>query len=117
MELVYLKTNKLLTYFDALNKEFGKGKKPHIFLMPDDFSILEVAYELCETKMKQCRPAMLYVDIEAYPNLKSYMDRLMNEYKIILIVRCSNGDISGYNMQVLDKELNLYYMEGKNDGI
>ena len=112
----WLEKKHLLSYFDSINKEFGKGKKPHTFLEPDDFDILAAVKEVYSTKTELHRPALLYIDAKAYPNIKDCMDRLLSEFRLILIVHDDEGVMSGYNMQDLDQELNLYYLEGKADG-
>lgn len=108
----YLKTKKLLTYFDAMNKEIGKGKKLHVVLEPDSFDILKTVDELCERKTDDNIPVMLYIDVKAYPNITDNMDKLINRSNLILIIRDADGITSKYNMRPLNKKLNLYYTEG-----
>jgi hypothetical protein len=114
--LKYLKTRKLLDYFDAINKEFAEGKKPHTLLKGNDFCISDIIDEVYDMK-PICRPVLLYVDTEAYPHITKYLDEILNEYKIIVVVHDDQHIANEYNMQVIDEKLNLYYLEGKKNGI
>jgi hypothetical protein len=113
----YLKTRKLLDYFDAINKEFAEGKIPHTLLKTNDFCISDIIDQVCKMKSMQCRPALLYIDTDAYPNIEEYLDRILNGYKIVVVVHDSKGIVNVDNMQVLDEKLDLYYWEGNGNGI
>jgi chemotaxis methyl-accepting protein methylase len=85
-------------------------------LKGNDFCISDIIDEVYDMK-PICRPVLLYVDTEAYPHITKYLDEILNEYKIIVVVHDDQHIANEYNMQVIDEKLNLYYLEGKKNGI
>jgi hypothetical protein len=60
---------------------------------------------------------MLYIDVEAYPNITNYLDDILKWYGVIIIICNVNKTLSNYNLQILDEELDLYYAEGVCNGV
>lgn len=113
----WLKTRHLLSYIDSINKELDKDGKPHIALMSDGFDIITEITGFCDTKMKQYRPVMVYIDTKAYPDIESYFEPLLKNLNIVLIIRDKDNIVKKWHMQELDRNLNLYFMEGNKDAI
>lgn len=113
----WLKTKHLLSYIDSINKELDKDGKPHIALITDGFDILTEITGFCDTKMKQYRPVMVYIDTKAYPDIESYFEPLLRDFNIVLIIRDKDNIVKKWHMQELDRNLNLYFMEGNKDAI
>jgi hypothetical protein len=113
----YMRTKNMLAYFDAINKEFDEKGETHTLLKMDSFNILEVIDEVCTKRQKYQRPIMLYIDVEAYPNITNYLDDILKGYGVIIIICDVNKTLSNYNLQILDEELDLYYAEGVYNGV
>lgn len=109
--LKYLKSKKLLSYFDAVNKEVKKGKVTHLFYECEEFNIDSFLDDSVGISDIDSPPILLYLDIESYKAEMGYLVSMLQEKNILLVVRDTENFTNEWGMQLLDKKLSLYIKE------
>jgi hypothetical protein len=112
--LEYLKSKKLLGYADSLNKEAKTSKNVHIRFEPNNYDISEIIKKLSITTGNSFTPTMVYIDTEAYVLSKEYVQMLLNEFNIVLIIRDKTTIAQECDMKPLNQRLKLYMKESYN---
>lgn len=111
--LKYLKSKSFLSYIDAVNKEVKKGKKPHLYYEDESFEIGRVIDDVVGVEKVDSSPVLLYIDSESYKIEIGYVDSLVKENNILLIIRDKKGLINKWGMKLLDEQLSLYMKESQ----
>lgn len=109
--LKYLKSKKLLSYFDAVNKEVKKGKELHLFYESEEFDINSILSGIVGIEDTSSPPVLLYIDSDSYKLEMGYADSLVKEKNVVLVVRATEGFTDEWGMELLDKQLSLYIKE------
>lgn len=112
-----LKTKKLLSYIDAINKEVSNDDRTHIALVTDNYDLGNEIEQFCNTGVKQYRSVMVYIDISAYPCNDDYLVALAKNNNIVLVIRDKDDIIAKKCFRELDRDMKLYFMEETHDGI